>query len=336
MKHYISTSALLLVLLGACGWSSAEPLPITPFQTANRSPLVQIFGLPSAGSASILATGRGEGGLSLDMASNYAKDGTSHETIILDGEAYRLTLAGRYGIRERFEAGVELPMVGHGGGVSDGFIEGWHDFFGLPQGGRKEAPRNRLLYRYARDGKELLRVDDSSTGIGDLRLTGGYQLYKGDTKDPVALALRGSLKLPTGSSSKLHGSGSTDGALWLTASNDYPLSIGHLTLFGAGGGMAMTKGDILPDQQRSFVGFGNLGIGWAPADWIAFILEISSHTPFYKGSDLKELSSSSFQLHSGGTLRLSDSLLLDIDVAEDIAVNTAPDVTLHLAIRRLF
>jgi hypothetical protein len=270
------------------------------------------------------------------MASNYAKDSTPHESILLDGEAYRLTLAGRYGIRERFEAGVELPMVGHGGGIFDGFIEGWHDFFALPQGGRKEAPRNRLLYRYTRDGKDLLRVDDSSFGIGDLRLTAGYQLYRGDEADPVALALRGSLKLPTGNSSSLHGSGSTDTALWLTASNDYRLSIGHLTLFGAGGGIAMTRGDILPDQQRSIVGFGNLGAGWAPADWIAFILEISSHTPFYKGSDLKELSSSSFQLHTGGTLRLPASMLLDIDVAEDIAVNTAPDVTFHLALRRPF
>ncbi len=327
---------MLLVLLVTGEWSSAEPLPITPFQTANRSPLVQIFGLPSAGSASILGKGGGEGWLSLEMASNDAKDSTSHESLLLDGEAYRLTIAGRYGIRERFEAGVELPLVGHGGGVFDGFIEGWHDFFGLPQGGRKEAPRNRLLYRYARDGRELLRVDDSSFGIGDLRLTAGYQLYKSDEPDRLALALRGSIKLPTGNSGSLHGSGSTDTALWLTTSKDFGLPNSHLTLFGAGGGIALSRGDVLPDQQRSVVGFGCLGGGWAPADWIAFIFELSSHTPFYKGSDLKELSSSSFLLHTGGTIRLPGSLILDIDVAEDIAVNTAPDVTFHLTLRRPF
>lgn len=98
----------------------------------------------------------------------------------------------------------------------------------------------------------------------------------------------------------------------------------------------MTRGDVLPDQQRSLAWFGTLGIGWAPADWIAFILQLSGHTPFYDGSDLKELSSNALQLHSGGTLRLAESLFMDIAVSEDIAVKTAPDVTLHLAIRKTF
>jgi hypothetical protein len=134
----------------------------------------------------------------------------------------------------------------------------------------------------------------------------------------------------------LHGSGSTDAALWVDASDDYKMPVGHLTLFGSAGGMAMTRGDVLPDQQRTVAGFGSLGVGWAPADWIAFILQLSGHTPFYHGSDLKELSANSLQLHSGGTIRLPGSLFMDIAVSEDIAVNTAPDVTLHLALRRAF
>jgi hypothetical protein len=311
-------------------------MPITPFHTANRSPLVQIFGLPEPSPARIPERGSGEAGLFFDVASNYHDIDTGRETLLLDGEDYRTTLACRYGMGNRFEAGLELPFVGHGGGVFDRFIEGWHQFFGLPQGGRKEAPRNRLDYHYSKDGTERLKLNDSSFGIGDLRLTGGYQLYKGDTPDSGVISLRGSLKLPTGNSHRLHGSGSLDTALWLDLSDDYTMPIGHLSLFGSAGGMAMTRGNVLPDQQRSVAGFGTLGIGWAPADWIAFILQLSGHTSFYDGSELKELSSNSLQLHSGGTLRLPGSLFMDIAVSEDIAVNTAPDVTLHLAIRKPF
>jgi len=336
MRYFICASALLYSLIGASAPSFSEPLSITPLHTANRSPLVQIFGLPEPTPAAILAEGSGETGIYVDIASNYVVETIPLENLILDGETYRTTLACSYGINERFEAGVELPFMGHGGGVFDSFIEGWHNFFSLPQGGREEAERNKLMYSYSKNGRELLKVDDSDFGIGDMRFTGGYQLYRDNGHDPAYVSLRGSLKLPTGNSHRLHGSGSFDTALWIDASHDYSIPIGHVTLFASGGGMGMTRGDTLPDQQRSFVGFGSLGAGWAPAEWIAFVMQFSGHTPFYSGSDLKELSSNSLQLHSGGTLRLPGSTFMDIAVSEDISVNTAPDVTLHLALRRSF
>lgn len=336
MRYRICVVITLITALGASTPAFSEPLAITPLHTANRSPLVQIFGLPEPGNASILVKGRGEAGLFVDIASSDINEASSRETLLLDGEVYRTTLAARYGLGERFEAGVEVPFIGHNGGEFDSFIEGWHDFFNLPQGGRKEAPHNRLAYRYTQNGSEKLTVDDSSFGIGDIRLTGGYQLYRSDDPRPRAVSLRGSLKLPTGDSDRLQGSGSVDTALWIDASDDYTLSTGHLTLFGSAGGMVMTQGDVLSDQQRNLAAFGTIGTGWAPTEWIAFILQLSGHTPFYDGSDLKELSSNSLQLHIGGTLKLPGSLLMDIAVSEDVSVNTAPDVTLHLALRRPF
>jgi len=65
-------------------------------------------------------------------------------------------------------------------------------------------------------------------------------------------------------------------------------------------------------------------------------MQLSGHTPLYQGSDLKELTANTLQLHSGGTIRLPGALLLDIAVSEDIAVDTAPDVALHLSLRRQF
>ena len=313
-----------------------QAVEITPFQTQNRSPVMQIFGLPSIGSATIVAFKKAEGNIILDHASNYVTDSNPRENILLDGESTRITLEVRYGIARRFEGEVEIPFVVSGGGFLDSFIEGYHDTFGFPQGGRDQAPRNRLLYQYRRDGQERLHVDKTSYGLGDIRVKGAWQLYQKMEGKPAALALRASLKLPTGDSHQLHGSGSTDFSLWITASDGYNLARGHLTLFGAAGIMAMTDGQVLRDQQRNWVGFGGLGVGWSPLRWIAFKIQANAHTPFYRESDLRELNAVSAQLTMGGTLALSDRTALDLGVTEDIIVSTAPDVVFHLNFRLKF
>jgi len=315
----------------------AHCVEITPFYTQNQSPVAQIFGLPAAGDARLLAKGKFSALLAADMASNFAEDAKPRENILLDGESYRFTLALRYGITEHIEAGIDIPYVGQGAGFLDSFIIGWHDFFGLPQGGRKEAPRNRLLYTYAKDGRTKLLINDSDFGIGDIRFYGGMQLYNSGEKNPRSVALRASIKAPTGDSRELHGNGSTDFALWLTASDDYQLPswLGHFTLFGAAGGMGMTRGDILGDQQRNVAAFGTLGFGWGPARWLALKAQVSGHTPFYQ-SELRELGKDALQLIVGGTLAFSPKTSLDIGVSEDIIVRTSPDVAFHLALKRLF
>jgi hypothetical protein len=332
MKRRFKVILAALVLACAMPVAGAE---ITPFYTTNQSPLVQIFGLPPADNATVLPPGKASVLLAVDVASNNAGDATPRENILLDGESYRFTLALRYGIAKGVEAGIDVPYVGQGGGFLDSFIIGWHDFFNLPQGGRKEEPRNRLLYTYTKDGQNRLLINDSSFAPGDIRLSGGMQLYHDGNENPRAVALRASLKLPTGDSNELHGSGSADFALWLTASDDYRLPIGHFTLFGAAGGIAMTTGDVLRGQQRNVAAFGSLGCGWSPAEWIAFKVETSGHTGFYKDSDLRELGNGA-QLIIGGTLAFTPRTSLDIGVSEDIAVNTSPDVAFNLALRQLF
>lgn len=338
LKPAARIGALSLIFLAqtAVSGSAAE---IAAFPTSNQSPLVQIFGLPQAGTASVLPAGRYALTVVEDVASNFAHDETSHEKILLDGESYRTVLSLSRGIGRDLELGLELPFVGHGGGVFDGFIEGWHDTFNLPQGGRKSAPQNRLLYRYEKDGKVRLLLDESGFGLGDIRLIGGWQLYRGTSGTARnAVALRGSLKLPTGSSAWLRGSGSTDVALWLSGSSSFTLPgpWGELGFYGAGGGMIMTQGDVLPDQQRHAAGFGTAGFGYAPVDWITLKLQLDGHTAFYDNSDLRELSNSALEIRMGGDINFSASTALSIAVSEDLAVYTAPDVTLHLSLAHRF
>lgn len=317
----------------AIGYAAAVD-PAVPFSTSNQNPLVAIYGLPPAAPATLLAHGRSAAELRADIASVCSSDERSGESILLDGESYRFTLALKRGVGERFEIGLEIPYVMHREGFLDGFITDWHDFFGLPQGERDNLPEDQLAYRYRdSDGRTTLDLTDETDGLGDLRLTGAWQIWKREGEEPRSLALRASLKLPTGDDNDLLGSGSTDLALWLSGSQVFRQ--GSLALFGGAGVLLMSDSDVLADQQRHAAGFATLGGGWQPLSRLALKVQIDGHTAMYSDSSLRELSDS-LQLAIGGTVGVTDTLALDLAITEDIAVDTAPDIVFHLALRKTF
>ncbi|MGB4599498.1 MAG: DUF3187 family protein [Trichlorobacter sp.] len=316
---------------------SAVALEIEPFRTANRNPLVQGYGLPSERTPHLLPAHSWTAILTQDVASIYTSSNTSTEQLTLDGEQYRWALTGKYALTDRLELGLELPVVMQTGGFLDGLITDWHSLWGLPQGGRDSAPKNRLTYRYSKDGRQRLNVTDSSTGIGDISLLAGYRLFdqrQGDDHD--AVVVRAQLKLPTGKSSSLHGTGSTDLALFLTGAMNRATEWGTLGVYGSAGGMVSSDGDLLSKQRENLIGFGAAGIGWSPADVIAFKVQMDLNTACYRDSNLDELSKTALMVTLGGTVRLSGDYLLDIGLSEDLAVATAPDVTFHLGLSARF
>lgn len=333
MKYYLYGFLCLTALLFSA--MDAEAAEITPFQTKNQSPLVSIYGLPAISEGGVKTKSSGALRLTMDLANHYATNRNARENIVLDGESTRLTLSGRYGIGRQAELGMEIPFLILGGGFLDNFIESYHSTFGFPNGGREMAGRNRLLFRYQKNGVTLLNREQSGQGLGDVSVTGGWQLYQ-SADERRHLALRGSLKLPTGDTDSLFGSGSTDLALWMTGSMRRDFDLGQFSLFGAAGVMGMTKGKILPDQQRPAVGFGALGVGFSPAQWIELKIQANAHTSFYSGSDLAEVSGASAQLTVGGALHFSAKTSLDVGVTEDIVVGTSPDVVFHLSLGHTF
>jgi hypothetical protein len=324
---------LMLTALSSPGWTF--PLEIVPFQTANRSPVAQIFGLPGPGTALLLPPGGTAAEFAVETVQNFAKNTSGDEVSFFDGETYRFNLALRRGVTSRFEAGLEVPYLSHRGGFLDGFMRDFHDTFGLSQSGRNNHPRNRLLYSYTRGGVQEILVDEHAEGLGDVRLRGAWQLWRNEGGPSRGAALHASLKLPTGDSDNLFGSGSTDLALWVSGTRGWERKGSALALFGAAGVMGLTDGDVLPEQQRNLVGFGTLGGGWRPASWLVVKLQIDTHTPFFD-SDLQELGVVMGQLLMGVDLALGERTALELGVSEDIVVDTAPDTVFRLALRSRF
>jgi hypothetical protein len=334
MKNIFAALAILLFFAAS---AVAAGIEITPFRAINQSPMSQIFGLPVETGTDITSYGKVGTVITQDIASNYTIHSNSRESIVLDAESYRWTVAARYGIGEQFEVGVEIPYILIGGGFLDSFVIDWHNFFQLPQGGRNKVTNDRLLVSYYKDGITKMKFDHAGSGVGDISLTGGMKLYD-DQVDNVhrVLTLRTTLKLPSGDSGSLRGSGSADFNLLLCGSINNYTEWGTLGLFGSVGGMVMSNGNILADQQKNHAVFGNIGAGWAPAEWISFKVQLNMNSPFYRGSSIKELTGTSMMLVSGGSIKLPDDYLLDIGVSEDVAVATAPDVAFHLGLSKRF
>lgn len=299
-----------------------------PLSLSNRQPLVQLYNLPGARSGEVLTQGQGDLRLDFDVANNFTRSRSGSESVSLDGESHRVELGWSHGLGDGWEIGVMLPWIDWRGGSLDGFIEDWHDTFGLPDGGRPDAPRNQLHFQYVRDGRTELDFDRAASGIGDLQLSAAYSLLR-EGNSAVALAM--AVNLPTGTADKLTGAEATTASLNLAATQHDLFGL-PLTATGNIGAMWLDRGEVLADRQRDTVWFGAAELGWAIADDWRLKLQVNGHSAFYR-SELRELGDAAGQLLLGGSVRLAPRWQLDIAVGEDIAVDTAPDVTFQLALR---
>ncbi len=317
---------------GALAPPAASAVGVIPFYSFDQGPLVQIFGLPALGPARVVPERATDIGLSLAVANNFSFGETSNETASLDGETWRTTLLARRGFAHGVELGIELPFVRHGGGSLDRFVENWHELFGLPQNNRDTAPADRLKYRYERDGVVELDLTEPVSGVGDVRLTAAYQLA---APFPGDLALRASVKLPTGDSAKLLGSGGTDLAFWLSAGCGAHCE-GRWGWYGGGGLMIAGQGEVLAAQQHHLVGFGSGGLAYRLAPAVTLKVQFDGHTDFFRQTALPQIGAASVQVVMGGTLLLSERYALDLSVSEELVHNTASDVVLQTVLRARF
>lgn len=332
----ISHGRQAVLLLAACFLFIAPSFllaqSVTPFNTFNQNPVIQIHALPFIDTGRVLSSGKRRYRLVSDTANNFTRVSRSDESVLFDGETQRLTFSYAQGLKEDFEWGICVPYVSHDGGTLDHLIKAWHDLFGLPQQARDSRPRNQLVYRYTRNGISQLNLVDSVSGLGDVRLLGAWQWLRASAENEANLSLRAQLSLPTGDSDKLLGSGGTDIALWLSGDRKKSWFAYPGNQWGGLGVLMLGDGQVLETQQRRFVMFGSVGGGARLTPRVSLKLQLDFHSPLYKNSQLVAINAHSAQLILGGDVQLSKSAHLDLAVKEDPTVNASPDVVFHLGV----
>src|SRR3569623_1167556 len=169
LKPYVRAALLMALPWSAGAWAWAA-LP-----AYNQHTLARSFALPVIGQASVLGASQSAFSADDDLTSEYYKDQRGNEDITVDGETSGFTLGWRQGIGNDVELTARVPEQIVGGGFMDHFIDNWHKTFGLPDGGRSQAPDNQRQISYSVNGNPVLDVPASGTTLGDIQLGAGYQ-----------------------------------------------------------------------------------------------------------------------------------------------------------------
>jgi hypothetical protein len=267
----------------------------------------------------------------LELANEYVDLQEGSRSAFLDAETYRLDLSAAVPLGHGREIRAELPLRARSGGFMDAQIESWHDLLGLPQDTRPEHPRNRVRFEVTDSSvaQPLLHETRSEVGLGDVTIR-FLQRLGGGSGGPSA-ALRAALKLPTGSSDDLFGSGAFDAALGLAATARLAGGLwAHVNLDVAALGDSPLDRDGL--EQSNVIAQALLALEWRPWARTRFLAQLASEsTPLRV--DVGELDRGSLQLAWGFRQAFSSRLEAELGIAEDLQVQTAPDLTVQTALR---
>lgn len=307
--------------LGFCLLTAALPVFAAPpfaFPVFNQAALARQHALPSPEAAA-----GGEGGrLQLDWTNEVLLEQAGAESVVLDGEALRLALTQRWTWNDwRFSA--ELPLLLTSGGVLDSMVEEWHEWFGLPNGGRDQLPRDDYRYAYTRGGTTVFDVTDTGAGIGDLRLTAGHC-------GEELRCLRVMLQLPTGDADQLEG-----GGLGIAGWYEQGFRLGATERWSgavAAGASATRADGPLKDQAETLVPFGWASLAYALTERLDAGAQLYAHGPLYDDSALDALTRTGLQLSFGFRYAVGENTYWTLGMQEDLLTRSSPDFSIHLGV----
>jgi hypothetical protein len=304
--------------------ASAEPL-----LTRNQNPLTLPFGLPKPLPARLPSAGSGRFTVDVNWSNSAVLESSDDYDFTMDAESLEARLRLEHAVGSQWAAMIELPWRNLSGGSLDGFIENWHDLFGLPQGPRRKMPKDRLLIDYQQDGETLLQVDDGGSGIADIPIGVGYQAHASEER---AVSAWLTVKLPAGDSDDLLGSGATDFAL--SVAGETRLAEQWL-LFGQVDAVWLGDGDILPQYQDSFAWAALAGLSWNAWRTLDLTVQFQANSQVFD-LPVDGLSGDAVILSYGGSYRTTGGWRFDFGMSEDIQVDASPDATFYFAVQRGF
>ncbi len=301
------------------------------FELRNQHPFMHIYGLPPLQQAMLLERDSSNYAVVLSIVNNAEIKDTETESIVLDGESYFADFKYRRRVHERLEIGVDVPLVKHSSGFLDRMIYDWHDFWGISNS-KREGPHNQLDYRYENNGFVRQDISTPSVGVGDVQLSAAVPLVAGGEAGSRHVSVRFNVKLPTGDSGDVHGSGAVDAALGIYAQDSWQLFGRELACLGFAGLLGLGDGDLLADQQRTAVPYGGLAATWHATARFGIAAQLQAQGSYFD-SDLDELGGSSIQLAVGGVYRWPrQGVAFRFALVEDVISDATPDFGLYFGV----
>lgn len=198
-----------MILAGAAGPQPGWAEGFGPFPVRNFQPLHQlVLGMPGD-RALVLKPGALDLRVELANTANIFSDSTPQASVAMKFESIRSGFFLRYGVTERLEMALEVPVVNRYRGIMEGMITA------VERATTGLAPDRRALqgtgyaYQVTSGGRTVINAREGIVGLGDASVMGKYQVLAEADWLPM-VSVRAALKLPTGDEPHLLGSGSPD------------------------------------------------------------------------------------------------------------------------------
>lgn len=259
------------------------------------------------------------------------------ERYYIDGETWHVSQQLRFSISDQAALTLDLPWLKHGKGFGDRFIYHFHDVLQLPQNGRTANRHDRLLWSLEVDGQTLFRLEDQSSGLGDIRVLWQQQL-EGIHNSQLGL----SIKLPTGDFERQTGSEEIDLGIsfaqqnpdWLQQRNflaETPLAL----WYGASLSYVQANAALDAMKAKPWVLAARVGLGWQVSPRWILKTQLDANTPLFD-SEIRELGWVPLMVGIASETALSATTAFDFMIIEDLRPRTSPDVVLSFGLRQRF
>lgn len=269
-----------------------------------------------------LATPRGA--YDVSFASCYASifrfDERKPSKVVIDGELWRNALSLRTGVIPGADVEFELPILYASSGVLDGFIDFWHDFFGLPAGRRELRPEGEYEMSVQSNGKEIWSLESDGPMLGDVPVTWTQELVGDETQ---ALAWRAMLELPTGSENRGASNGELDWGVGLVGERNFE----RWSFFGA-------LDHLHAGEPSSFDNSGvhlrdrfevALGGEYRWDDRTSLLTSLEWTSPFTRDLGLKVINREIVDFGVGAAWDVGELSRISVSFHEDLVSNTGAD-----------
>ena len=292
------------------------------FLVRDENPLIRGFYLPLPSDGRL--TDGADLSATLSISNTLNVENRGQESLSVDGESHTLRLSYEDALYRSWRFRFTVPIINDNGGFLDSSIDHWHHWFGFNPGNRPLYPQNQLVYSYS--GRGSVDLTPPQTSLGDI--SGELGWYP--TDDALrTISIWGGLEAPTGSVAKLSGDGAWDGAVWAHGAWRWPQ-----WQLAAELGLAQPFGDeIFAGAAHRTSLFARFAATRAVSSAWLLRAQLDGQTGRVEDSNLRFLGPS-LQLTVGAIRRLGRSWRIEFGFAEDADVNTAPDITFFLGIRR--
>lgn len=261
-------------------------------------------------------------------ANIFEKSQSGGDEVLFDGEIWRTSVHLRRGIGAGADVEIELPVVYATSGFLDEIIEEFHDFFGMPNGGREDHPQFQYDMVAVNGGTEAYHLEGNQFGMGDVPIVLTVSVLEESETRP-ALAVRGGIELPTGSESDGFGNGKVDYGLGFLGER----SFGRWTATGAvdwvdvQSSESFEEANVEADDSLDL----QLGLEYRWNDDLSLIAGSVYTTAPTQDIDLEEISGDMLSLDVGVAWDLGASSRMLLVFSEDLITQSAPDFTVTVA-----